>query len=228
MNNTVDSQITKALREESDLHSKRERSGKWNPSAFGQCFKRQYLKRLNFPETNPPDDRALKIFKVGHMFEDFIFSFLKTERQVRVETDDVLGYADGVGEDEVQEVKTQHSMKFWHINKAKKESPDFSIVNECREHVLQGMFYVRELKKKFLRMIYISKDDLCTDEYVIPYTPEIEEMLRSEMSILSHFWEKKEEPPSEPRLYRDKKTGQFKECQYCQFRDYCKGVDNGE
>lgn len=222
----VDDVLNMKLREEFDGKSIRERSGKWNPSAFGQCFKRQYLRRSNHVPDNPPDDRALKIFKVGNMFEEFIFSLFQTERQVKVETDDTLGYADGVGEDEVQEVKTQHSMKFWHINKAK-QLEGFSIVNECREHILQGMFYVRELKKKCLRMIYISKDDLCIDEYVIPLTPEINEMLDNETRTLNHFWERKEDPPAEPRLYRDKKTGVMKECQYCQYVGYCKGVQSG-
>lgn len=219
------------LLKEQDERKTKERSGKWNPSSLGQCYRRQYWNRLNIPQSNPPDVRTLSIFKVGNLFEEFVFSLmpLEIERQVKTETTDCLGYADGVFENEVIELKTQHSRKFWHVNKEKNETQqqgiEFSITQHNPEHIMQAGFYAVTLGKEFIRLIYISKDDLCIDEYQIKMTDEIKKKIEDEFKTLNYYWDKKELPPAVPRLYPDKKLGGFKECQYCFALDFCKQTE---
>jgi len=215
--------LEQALINERAERSKRERSGKWSPSSLGQCMRRQYWNRLGEPESNPPDSRALSIFKVGNLFEDFIFSILpkEIERQVKVQSEFIFGYADGVTEDEVIEIKTQHSRKFWHVNKEKKTNEEWTIAEHNPEHILQAGTYAVLLGKSYIRMIYVSKDDMCIDEYRVKVTPELRDKITTEVANLETYWVKKQLPPAVPRLYPDKKYGGFKECTYCSWHDKC-------
>lgn len=234
MQNTLEGKSIKmlldeALTKEREERSKRERSGKWSPSGFGQCMRRQYWNRLGEPESNPVETRVLSIFKIGNLFEDYIFSLLpKTiERQVKVQSEFVFGYADGVTEDEVIEVKTQHSRKFWHVNKEKKEDEGWTIAEHNPEHILQAGTYAVLLGKKFIHLVYVSKDDLCIDEYKIQVTPELRDKITTEVAKLEAYWVKKQLPPAIPRLYPDKKNGGFKECQYCSWKTTCENIERG-
>lgn len=215
----IDTQLLKEQEERKD----RARSGKWSPSSFGQCLRRQYWNRLNEPQSNPVDVNTLARFKAGNLFEEYIFSLLPSsiQRQVLCETEDVKGFADGVVEDEVLEAKSQHSRKFWHINKERQAVDNFSISDHNPEHILQAGWYAMILNKPFIRLVYVSKDDLCTDEYKIPMTVEIKNKIIEEINNLNFFWAIKQLPPANPRLYKDKKTGELKECQYCNWKDLC-------
>lgn len=221
--------LNQKLLKEQEENSKKERSGLWNPSSFGQCFRRQYWNRANEPKSNPPDVRVLAIFKVGNIFEEFVFSLITDEikRQVEIRTNDCLGYADGVIENEVIEIKTQHSRKFWHVAKEKSETlgngDDFSIEQHNPEHVMQAGYYAMILGKEFIRLIYVSKDDLCIDEYRIRVNEEIKKKITDEIEKLNFYWSKGL-PPAAPRLYPDKKNGGFKECSYCSWKDKCSAL----
>ena len=97
----------------------RERSGKWSPSSFGKCFRYQFWHRKNEPETDPIEPRILRVFEAGKIFEDFVVKTLlplhpEAQVGVKVEIEDVLGYADIVFPEEVIELKTQHSRAFWY------------------------------------------------------------------------------------------------------------------
>ena len=72
----IEKLIDDYLLAEQTQRAKKERSGLWSPSSFGRCFRYQFWNRKNEPQTNPPDLRALKIFKVGNIFHDFIQSML--------------------------------------------------------------------------------------------------------------------------------------------------------
>ena len=98
----------------------RVRSGKWNPSSFGMCYRQQYWNRKNESRSNPFDARNLRVFEAGKLFEQWVMNHLSgLEEQVLIEEDDVKGLADVVTEDTVLDVKSQHSKSFWYIKKCK-------------------------------------------------------------------------------------------------------------
>ena len=201
-------------------------SGKFNPSSFGQCFRKQVWKRRGVEPTNPPDNRTLRVFEVGKMFEDFICHALQKngvhEFQVLVEEEDVKGFADFVTEDEVGEVKSTHSNSFHHVTRELKTK---SIIEIKKGNVLQATYYALKLGKQYARLIFCSKDDLCIQTFKINVT-DVKPLVEEELATLRELWGKKENPPALPRAYGNDKDGTPRECsKYCQFRDKCLEVE---
>lgn len=201
---------------EQEEHDKKIRSGKFNPSCFGQCYRRQIWNRMNLPKSNPIGIETLKVFRAGKLFHDMIQQLLPiNSTEVLVEEEDIKGFADIVMEEEVVDIKSQKSFAFTLM--AKK---GFNLFVDKIEHVLQVSYYAWKLGKKDARMVYINKDTIEIKEFSINVgmiIPKIEE----EISILRNWWgqwqDKKEFPPASPRLYKGK------ECTYCQFENTCKG-----
>jgi hypothetical protein len=216
--NSITNLINNALLAEQDARKSRERSGKYSPSQFGRCFRAQYYNRSNVPMSNPPDVRSLRVFKAGKLFHDFVQAFLPQHQvEVEVSTADISGYADIVTDDAVWDVKSQHSQAFWYMEKS-----DYDIAKERFPNILQVTTYAYLLKKPTGRLIFISKDDLTTAEYVF----DVEQWrghIETEISTLVRYWVDKKLPAPQPRCYGvNKKTGEPNECvKYCPWRDYC-------
>jgi hypothetical protein len=210
--------IDEMLLEEQEARGERVRSGKWSPSSFGYCFRKQFFNRQNITPSNPVDVRTLRVFKAGKLFHDFAQGLLpKGDCEVKVETDDVLGFADYVSEDCVYDIKSQHSGAFDYM-----DVPSYDINKERMSNILQVMTYVYLLGKKWGRLVFISKDDLRTKEYGF-HIDQWKGQVYKELEVLRTAWETKELPPPEPRVFgTDKKTGEPNECKkYCVYRDHC-------
>jgi len=209
--------VNKQLLKEQEKWGTRQRSGKWSPSMFGACLKRQYYNRLNEPKTTLKDERTLRMLRVGNIFEDWIRGVLIDKEvftyTVRVETDDVLGYADFVNTDEVIDLKTQNSRKFWYINKEIKAGK--KIEDILYNNWMQVMFYSWKLEKPFAKLCLVSRDDMTMDEYRLPVDNYWKNELDMELTKLNYFWGKKVLPPAEPKLYSGK------ECTYCDWKETC-------
>jgi len=206
---TIMQKIDQSLLEEQA--NRGEGSGKFTPSSMGRCYRFQIWKRRKEEPTNPPDVRVLRIFKVGHLFHDFIQGFLpEHQTEVKVETEDIIGYADIVTEEEVIDIKSQNSRGFWYM---KKDSYD--ITKEKFTNILQVSVYAYLLGKPKTQLIFVSKDDLCAETYGFSMNV-WKEKVEKELATLRDWWKKGDLPPAEPRAYGGK------ECQYCPFRDKCK------
>ena len=200
-------------------HDKRERSGKMNPSKFGQCFLRQYRNRRNDPASDPVTIDVLKTFFAGNIIEEIITSKIPKEfKQIVVEEEDVKGVLDFSleGENEICEVKSMNSWVF------KKKLPHEAMIQDLFEmvpqYVLQSTYYALKKGKKFVRLIFVSKnlDKLEIKEYVWE-TERFRKEVEAEIEANRGFWKDQSPPPPNPRLF-DKK-----ECQYCEFQTDCKG-----
>lgn len=195
-------------------------SGKWTPSRFGRCYRMQYWKRAGEKETNPPDLNSLRRFKAGDLFHQFVQQFLPAhEVEVRIERDDILGFADIVTEDSVIDIKSQHSRAFWYM-----EKEEIPISEQKYSNILQVTTYAYLLGKPNAQLMFISKDDLYVAEYVFPVEQWIND-IEFELYQLRKYWSLGQLPPAEPRAYKNKK-GEFNECKYCPFLDKCKEVEN--
>lgn len=195
-------------------------SGKYSPSLFGACYRRQHLKRSKFPPTNPPDKITLRKFKAGNLFHDFVQGIVlskypEIQKEVKIETDNVLGFADMVDVDEVADIKSQHSKKFWWNIKEFKAGKD--IKDMFFNNWMQVMWYAWQLNKSSSRIIFVSKDDLAIQEYVLPVDDYWKGMLDEELTKLEYYWKEKVIPPAQPRLYDGK------ECSWCVFSEHCWG-----
>lgn len=206
---------------ESLVPKPRERSGRYNPSSFGMCYRQQYWNRKDEPKSNPLDERNLRVFKCGNIFEEFVVGLLPKEGyqfQVKVETEDILGYADIVRENEVTDIKSQHSKSFWWMLKSK------DIKKDKYNNWLQVMFYAYQLNKQFGRLVFISKDDLCIQEYVEPLEGYWQTQVLNEVETLETIWDLQELPPALPRCDKTKK-GTYWQCEYCGWKDKCDKIE---
>jgi len=159
--NGLQERIDQALQAEQDSRSGIG-SGKWKPSMLGRCYRAHYWARADEPRTNPPDARALRVFKAGHLFHDFAQGFFPLDqKEIKVENEDILGFADLVGEDIVRDIKSQHSRAFWYMQKK-----NCDIKKEKFTNWLQVAVYGKILNKPRISLVFISKDDLTIAEYV--------------------------------------------------------------
>lgn len=217
MGNSIQDIINKALLKEQEDRAGRQRSGKWSPSSFGYCYRRQYWNRKNETPSNPIDERTLRVFKAGKLFHDFVQNYIPDQsKEVKVDKDDILGYADIVTKDSVIDIKSVHSKAFWYMEKS-----NYDVKKEKENNWIQVATYAWILGKEWVRLMFISKDDLCIAEYAFPtkeFIPKVEE----ELKILRGYWEKEEVPPAKPRCYNGK------ECKYCQFLGLCSDFERGE
>ena len=102
-------------------------------------------------------------------------------------------------------------MAFWHMQKSE------DIYKDKFNNWLQVGFYAMVLGRKYCWLVFISKDDLCIQEYVME-TEKIIPDLTKEIEVLTSI---SSLPPAQPRLYFKKKTGKFEECQYCNWKTKC-------
>jgi len=207
------------------------RSGKFSPSMLGKCYRAQIWNRQNIPQSNPPDERTLRVFKAGLLFHEFVQGVIakaspSAQIEVLIENDDFKGYTDIVLDDEVIDLKSQHSRAFWHRRNLEWRQ----LKPKLMPNILQVVYYAVELKKTKARLVFISKDDLSIQEYplnVADYTLE----LNGEIATLRDFWFYEALPPAMPRAYPDD-NGKLQECGYCSWKDHCietekqKGVIN--
>lgn len=216
--------IDQALAKKSD----RIRSGKYSPSLLGRCYRLQYWNRKNELPSNPPDERTQRIFKAGDLFHEFIEGIVikndpTAQKEVLIEDTDFKGYADLVLKDEVIDIKSQHSKSFWYRTNLEWKDLEPKLYN----NILQVMYYAVNLDKPRARLVFISKDDCCVQEYGLAVDKKWMEELKNEVNVLTAFWLNNQFPPAKPRCYPDKE-GKFKECQYCNWKDLCIRTEKGE
>src|SRR3990167_1672833 len=207
--------------DESLVRVPHEHSGKFKPSNFGRCYRLQIWARRDFPESNPPSPRELRLFKCGNHFEDWVKSLIlqdgtgwvdgNTEEQV-IECEDVKGFCDLIRSNEIADIKSQNSKAFWW--KAKEIKMGKDIRDIVHHNWMQVMYYVREKQKQFGRLIFISKDDLCISEYIQSWDDYWRGEIDMELNVLRDYWADKILPPAEPRAWKS-------ECDYCQFAQAC-------
>lgn len=186
-------------------------------SSLGSCKRKQIYKRKNTPETNPADDRGLKVFSVGNSFHSWLTDIiersgatLKTEVEVISEEFNLKGRVDAIiekdGKTLIYEIKSINSMGFSYLKKPKEE------------HIMQLISYLWLTENYEGRIIYLSKDDARVLEFPVYLTDELLDKVKDELKILNHFYKNNALPSRLPLDSKNKKNWQ---CNYCSYRDIC-------
>ena len=212
--NSLQTLLDHSLIKEQAKRKDRVRSGKFSPSSFGKCYRSQIWNRANVEITNPPPVETLRIWAIGHLFHNWMQSVLpKHETEVKIEDIDILGFADVVFPDTVEDIKTIRSYGWNKINKV-----GYDITKDKMEEVLQVVWYAGRIGKKMAKIIKIEKDGCKIKEFLFFVEEHIEDV-RKELKALRAYWKiyKMNEilPPAEPRTYGGK------ECKYCGFSNKC-------
>jgi len=191
----------------------------WHASGLGTCMTGRYLARLGVKPDQEFDDRTLRVFSVGNLFEDWIVNLLKGINSVQVETQgrveskelDISGRYDlkitKDGKPLIYELKSKQSKAFWYMsNKGEGASP---------HNKMQLWLYLYLTGVEEGRLVYISKDDLSILEYpIFRDDKELKDSVLSELDILNRAWEAKlpPNPIADPKDWRNR---------YCNFHKQC-------
>jgi len=197
----------------------------WHASKLGYCLSGVYFERIGIQPLTLPDARLKRVFQCGNLFEKYVMEEMakvetvEVEEQVRVESDElnVTGYIDCVikfadGEMPV-EFKSQNSRAFWYMVGDPKKGRAGE--GAYPHHKMQLLMYMYINGYKVGKLVYISKDDLCIQEYVIDINDPLLQTALENVTKLNEAL--KTGVPPEPA---DEKTFQAK---YCNWHDYCTG-----
>jgi DNA-directed RNA polymerase subunit RPC12/RpoP len=209
--------IEKQLLLEQDKRKDRERSGKFSPSLFGRCYRLQVWNRLNEPQSNPPDIKSLISMKEGTIHHQILQGYLPKEQvEVRIETDDVLGFCDYLPDDCAYDFKTTEEWKF----KRYYSIPTKKFREDKKENFLQVGWYALERNRDKCCIIGAIKGLLGKNSMVFHYqdVEKIKGDIVNEVETLKTCWDKLPElPEAKPRAYNGN------DCQYCSYKTLCGG-----
>lgn len=179
----------------------------FHASSLGSCLTGAYLTRKGICKKEF-DDRTLRVFHCGKMFEDWVVSLLEksgkhVEKQKRVEIEalNASGKIDIICDGKLFEVKSKNSQAFTYMVK-KGEGAQ-------HQHKLQVWFYLHCLGMQRGDILYISRDDLRMAQYpVMLDDKELEADVMRELTILNEAWKQGLPPPP----ITDKKDWRYRYC----------------
>jgi hypothetical protein len=207
-----------------EVNKREERKVKsWQASKLGSCLTGVYLERLGEKPDIEFDNRTLRVFKAGKLFEDFVVGLCHNrpgtmvELQVRAELPeyDATGYADMVVSNDkkyVYEIKSKHSFGFKYLDKE----------GANRQHRMQLYFYLKALGVEEGRIFYVSKDDLRVADFKVELSDEhLTADVLHELEILNRAW--KEQVPPPPPISKLNAKGKEKDWRiaYCRWHKKC-------
>lgn len=183
--------LSQRLRELEAIEEEHDK-GWWYPSQMSFCDRSAILKHAGIEEVEF-DDISLRRFWLGNVIHEAIqgmnpYKVVGHELRVRDEEYKVSGRLDTLSvtpDDilEVQEYKSINSRSFSYSDLPKPE------------HILQLAVYLtfkaegQDRLPDRGRLIYISKDDLRIEEYILVLTPELEEQVKSKLLRLEELYQ---------------------------------------
>lgn len=214
--------IDQKLLKISEERKNRERSGKYNPSQFGCCFRKQFLNRKNAP-SNAFGLDTLHMFEAGTLIHEYIQQYFENKTcEVEIDEDHYKGYADIVTSNCVIDIKSTNPNYFFGMMQYKPtrefkwftpDEIDKNILIKKRHNCLQAAFYAYKLGKPLFSLVFFSRD-LSYGIKAHQWTAKLEdwkEELENELVQLENYWLQDKLPPALPRLYDGK------ECKYCNY-----------
>jgi hypothetical protein len=213
------------------------RNGNFHVTSLPNCPRGVLIARRN-PELVSHDDRTLRVFECGHLFESFVVDaipkeYLLATQEVLVWKElGLVGSCDIIIQDpdgypHLLEIKSQNSQAFhWNKKRGGEANPI---------HVQQVSLYYSKLKEKYpnLRMsiVYISKDDLCIEQYQVEYNQKTVDASLARAKALKKHWDAGTLPEkSDPVIY-DKLKKKWEvdwRARYCPVHNLCMENDNWE
>lgn len=201
--------INTQLRKERDEREKKEQTTWW-ASSLGSCLTGAYLARAGLGAKDF-DDRTLRVFKVGTMFEDWLVDLIaksgekyETQKRIEIEEFNLSGKIDITLDGVIHEIKTINSRAFAFLKDEAK-----------LQHRMQIWTYLYATKSPEGKIVYLEKDGLNVREFTqLLDDNQIERAVRNELNILNTSW--KAQLPPEPYPTEDWRS------RYCSLHGLCK------
>ena len=177
----------------------------------------RYWQRKGKAASDAPDDRARRIFEIGHLFHEWFQDMLDKkglliEREMEVEDLHRRGHIDAIIHSDnrfvLYDFKTVNSMKFKYL----KTDSDKHYQHQVCTYALMLPLGVEEA-----RIAYISKDTMEIHEVKVDIDALRDEVIE-DWIVLIEAWERQVEPKPNPLSW---------ECSYCVYGSsctYCTGL----
>ncbi|MCX6806896.1 MAG: hypothetical protein NT135_02130 [Candidatus Berkelbacteria bacterium] len=196
----------------------------FHASQLGSCKRKQIWRRMNEKETNPADDRALRIFAVGDIFHEFLQKkaeesgcLIAKEQEVINDEYNYKGRYDAFIEKDgvklLYDFKSQHSQSFHYMQE------NGTGVDEGKKLQIVSYAVMGNLPVQECRLLFVSKDDLCMMEVPVK-VEDYKDKVVAELKELNQFYKTKIIPEPLPEIENGRCQWQ---CLYCPFRDKCRG-----
>jgi len=212
--------INNSLLKEQERSNQRIRSGRWNPSSFGRCYRYQFWNRKDEPVSNALDADTLRKFAIGKMIHSWVQEIVCRSTLAIIEsgidTADCSAFVDIELQDSIVEIKSVRSFAFKLM---KKEGYD--VTEDKLPNILQLMYYVVEKGKSTGILYFIDKDSMEDREFEFK-VEDWKDTVQEELEILNGYWKQDKLPPALARCFHGK------ECGYCGFHNHCLKIEGGE
>lgn len=200
-----------------EIEEERLPDGRWHPSSLsGECARKAIYAVRGVEPTDPPDERARRVFRVGHVLHEFAQTAVERspdvekayheihiddpELDITGDSDDLVLFKDGTWELQEYKSKNSNSMDF---ALKKGELPE-------RAHVVQAGVYLLVLRRRGgvakdrdtglttiipplgdaltrARITYLSKDDMRVEEFEVPWDDRAEALIREHLEYLEVY-----------------------------------------
>jgi hypothetical protein len=211
----------------------------WYVTDYGRCPRGAYLERQGTANPNPPDERTMRVFKMGYMVEDFVVEALKnkgivlsTQESVVYPEIGVRGRSDVVisdkGDAQLVEVKSMHSAGFhWRLK---------SGFQPLEHHKAQALMYMGKLREKYTESLkacicYVSKDDLLIQQIPVQWDEDEYNEIINHFKELERCWKAQELPELISAVVFDEQKKKWQvnwKAKYCGHHAICTGDDEWE
>lgn len=220
--------------------------GRYHPSSFWGCDRKAIYTVRGTPETNPPDLKAMRRFKIGHKLHEVVQQAITDsggaeqaydEFEVEIDALNISGHGDMLVEVTpdfwiVVEIKSirkngfRYIPKDDHIQQAQLYAlgaRDYGVLVSVGKDE-DGADQYREIpplgdKFKGILLVYFEKEDLDTAEYWIEYNEDWRIAIEQRVADLDQY---RNDPESLPRRLpmKNGKLPTFP-CDYCPFKTRC-------
>lgn len=218
----VDQVLEQVFIKEQEERQARERSGKFNPSSFGRCYRNQVFNRLDVPQDNPMSFQGWKNVTNGTVIHDYIEQYFE-DCEILIEDDDFKSFADIrlKTEQKVVDIKSISSYGWRNVIKQ-----GYNPIEKSLHHVLQVLFYAKKLELPKASIVYVTKENFVTLEFEFDVA-KCEHLIDREITTLKEIWESKKLPPAQPRAYLNA-NNEPQDCRYCAWSNLCQKIEKGE
>lgn len=200
------------------LEEERVPDGKWHPSSISSpCMRAALFNKQGIEPTNPPDAQTKRIFRIGHIFHQFVQDAIANQPAITLAVPEIKvahpileveGAADLL-------IYYGNQSELVEIKSIKDSGLNYGIPKP--EHLMQAGIYTFCLRENGgvteegvhifplgdmltrMRFVYVGKETMTIREKVVEYTPELENRILKRIATLRDYERMGELPLAIPK-----------------------------
>jgi len=203
----------------------------WHVTDLGKCLRGVYLKRQSGGTLDCFNDRQLRVFKAGKIFEEFVINTVPVNEIAELQGECLWPELSLVGSYDMLTAEGD-GYHLWEIKSQNSQSFHYMLEDANPLHKQQVMMYASKLIEEGKKLVgisvaYISKDDLCTKQFDLEYNQSLVDEGIKTAKLLVECWSKKTPPALiDPIEMKNGKWVVSWRAKYCDCHSFCTGNEN--